>query len=78
MPRISARAIGLWALLLLLLASAVRQLPRNPLNLFLRPAGERRETRELFKAVSLARLAAVERAVRVYYDSSGRYPKVSR
>ena len=74
-PRISARAIGLWALLLLLLASAVRQLPRNPLNLFLRPAGERRETRELFKSVSLARLAAVERAVRVYYDSSGRYPK---
>ena len=74
-PRISARAIGLWALLLLLLASAVRQLPRNPLNLFFRPAGERRETRELFKSVSLARLASVERAVRVYYDSSGRYPK---
>jgi hypothetical protein len=74
-PRISARAIGLWALLLLLLASAVRQLPRNPLNLLLRPAGERREARELFKSVSLARLASVERAVRVYYDSSGRYPK---
>jgi hypothetical protein len=74
-PRISARAIGLWAVLLLLLASAVRQIPRNPVNLFLRPAGERRETQELFKSVSLARLASVERAVRVYYDSSGRYPK---
>jgi len=74
-PRISARAIGLWALLLILLASAIRQLPRNPLNVFLRPAGERRETRELFKSVSLARLASVERAVRVYYDSSGRYPR---
>jgi Bacterial type II secretion system protein G. len=73
-PRISARAIGLWAVLLLLLASAVRQLPRNPLNVFLRSAGERPETRELFKSVSLARLASVERAVRVYYDSSGRYP----
>jgi hypothetical protein len=34
-----------------------------------------REARELFKSVSLARLASVERAVRVYYDSSGRYPK---
>jgi hypothetical protein len=73
--RISARAIALWAVLLLLLASAVREVPRNPLNLFFRPAGERREARELFKAVSLARLASVERAVRVYYDSSGRYPK---
>jgi hypothetical protein len=73
--RISARAIALWAVLLLLLASAVREVPRNPLNLFFRPAGERREARELFKAVSLARLASVERSVRVYYDSSGRYPK---
>jgi hypothetical protein len=73
--RISARAIGLWAILLLLAASAIRQVPRNPLNLFFRPAGERPEARELFKSVSLARLASVERAVRVYYDSSGRYPK---
>ena len=73
--RISARAIGLWALLLVLAASAVRQVPRNPLNLFLRPAVERGEARELFKAVSLARLASMERAVRVYYDSSGRYPR---
>jgi hypothetical protein len=73
--RISARAIGLWAVLLLLLASAVREVPRNPMNLFFRPVGERREARELFQAVSLARLASVERAVRVYYDSMGRYPK---
>lgn len=73
--RISARAIALWAVLLLLLASAVREVPRNPLNFFFRPSGERREERELFKAVSLARLASVERAVRVFYDSTGRYPK---
>jgi len=73
--RISARAIGLWALLLALAASAVRQVPQNPLNLFFRPAGERPEARELFKSVSLARLASLERAVRVYYDSSGHYPK---
>jgi hypothetical protein len=74
-PRFSASAVGLWALLLVLAASAVRQIPRNPLNLFLRPAQERPEARELFKSVSLARLASVERAVRVYYDSSGQYPK---
>jgi hypothetical protein len=73
--RIPVRAIGLWVVLLALAASAVRQVPRNPLNLFFRPAGELREARELFKSVSLARLASVERAVRVYYDSSGRYPK---
>lgn len=73
--RFSARAIGLWALLLMLLTSAIRQVPRNPWNLFLRPAGEFREVADLFKAVSLARLASLERAVRVFYDSTGQYPK---
>jgi hypothetical protein len=72
---ISARSIGLWALLLVLLTSAIRQVPRHPWNLFLRPAGEFREVSDLFKAVSFARLAALERAVRVFYDSTGRYPK---
>jgi hypothetical protein len=73
--RISAGAIGLWVLFFVLLASGVRQVPRNPFNLFFRPLDERRETRDLFKAFSLARLASVERAVRVCYDSSGRYPR---
>lgn len=72
---ISLRAIGLWAVFLALVASGVRQIPKNPLNLFFRPALERQEARDLFKSVSLARLALLERAVRVYYDSSGRYPK---
>jgi hypothetical protein len=31
--------------------------------------------RDLFKASSLARLLAVGRAVRVYYGSTGRYPR---
>lgn len=73
--RISGRALGLWAVFLVLAASAVRQVPQNRLNIFFRPAGERQEVRDLFKSVSLARLALLERAVRVYYDASGQYPK---
>ncbi len=72
---ISARAIGLWALFLLIAALAVREVPGNPWNLFLHPPGERREAADLLKAVSLGRLGSIERALRVYYDSSGRYPK---
>jgi hypothetical protein len=74
-PWISARAIGLWALFLLVVALAIREQPRNPWNLSLRPLGERREAADLLKAVSLGRLAAVERALRVYYDSTGQYAK---
>jgi len=72
---ISARAIGLWALFLLIAALAVREVPGNPWNLFLHPPGERREVADLLKAVSLGRLGSIERALRVYYDSSGQYPK---
>jgi hypothetical protein len=72
---ISARAIGLWALFLLIAALAVREVPGNPWNLFLHPPGERRETADLLKAVSLGRLGSIERALRVYYDSSGQYAK---
>ena len=74
-PWISARAVGLWAVFLLIAALAVREVPRNPWNITLRPLGQRRETADLLKAVSLGRLAAIERALRVYYDSSGQYPK---
>jgi hypothetical protein len=72
--RISARAIGLWAVLLVLVAASVRRLPQNPSDLLLRPARDSQEANDLLKAVSLSRLASLERAVRVYYDSSGRYP----
>ena len=74
-PWISARAVGLWAVFLLIAALAVREAPRNPWNITLRSPGQRRETADLLKAVSLGRLAAIERALRVYYDSSGQYPK---
>jgi hypothetical protein len=74
-PWISARAVGLWAVFLLIAALAVREAPRNPWNITLHPLGQRRETADLLKAVSLGRLAAIERALRVYYDSSGQYPK---
>jgi hypothetical protein len=74
-PWISARAIGLWALFLLIAALAIREVPRNPWNLSMRPLGERREVADLLKAVSLGRLASIERGLRVYYDSSGHYPK---
>jgi Domain of unknown function (DUF4388) len=72
--RISARAIGLWAVLLVLAAASVRRIPQNPSSLLLRPARESQEVSDLLKAVSLSRLASLERAVRVYYDSSGQYP----
>jgi len=72
---ISARAIGLWSLFLLIAALAAQKVPGNPWNLFLRPPRERREVVDLLKAVSLGRLASIERALRVYYDSSGHYPK---
>jgi hypothetical protein len=34
-----------------------------------------RETADLLKAISLNRAVSIERAVRIYYDSSGRYPR---
>jgi hypothetical protein len=73
--RTSARAIGLWAVLLVLAASAVRQLPQDPSGLFLRPARVSQEESDLLKAVSLNRLTSLERAARVYFDSSGQYPR---
>src|SRR5262249_12483836 len=73
-PWMSARAIGLWLIFLLLAASAWLEVPRSSWNLLLRPRGERREVAEILSSVSLARLASIERAVRVYYDASGQYP----
>ncbi len=41
----------------------------------LRPPGENPQLAEFLKSVSLARLARLERAVRVFYDSTGQYPR---
>ncbi|MCA1581856.1 MAG: DUF4388 domain-containing protein [Acidobacteria bacterium] len=71
----SSRAALLWVAAALLVAAGVFLAPRNPWNLFVRPRGERREAADFLKSVSLERLAAIERAVRVFYDSSGQYPK---
>jgi hypothetical protein len=71
----SGRAVGLWIALLLLAAASIYVIPRNPANLLLRPPGEVPEVAEFQKAISLNRAVAIERAVRVYYDASGRYPQ---
>jgi hypothetical protein len=71
----SGRALGLWAALAILAVFSAFVMPRNPANLFFRPAGEIRETADLLKAISLNRAVSVERAVRIYYDASGRYPR---
>ena len=65
----------LWAALALLAALSLYLIPRNPANVLLRPPGEMRETADLLKAISLNRAVSIERAVRIYYDSSGRYPR---
>lgn len=71
----SGRTIALWAALAALAAFAVYLIPRNPLNVLMRAPGEVAEGVELRRAISLNRVVAVERAVRIYYDSSGRYPR---
>ncbi len=71
----AGRSVSLWAALAALAAFAVYLIPRNPANLFLRSPGEIAEGVELRRAISLNRVVAVERAVRIYYDSSGRYPR---
>lgn len=72
---ISPGAVALWILVVLVGLVAVRRVPANPWNLFLRPRGERWEIADVLKSVSLSRLASVERATRVYYDISGQYPR---
>ena len=73
--RFSLASVVLWAVLGLLIFLSVRWIPRNPANLFLRPVQDQSLAADLFKAVSLNRAVAIERAVRIYYDSSGRYPR---
>lgn len=72
---VAGRAVGLWLALVVLGALSAFLMPRNPANLFFRPGGEIRQTADLLKAISLNRAVSVERAVRIYYDASGRYPR---
>jgi Domain of unknown function (DUF4388) len=75
-PSVSAsRSLGLWAALVVLAALSAYLIPKNPANVFWRPAGEVREIADVGKAVSLNRAVAIERAVRIFYDATGRYPR---
>jgi hypothetical protein len=71
---VTAGALALWALVLAAGALAVWRLPRNSWNFLMSPWTERSPLGVFAKSVSLDRLSALERAVRVYYDASGRYP----
>jgi hypothetical protein len=74
-PHFPTGAVVLWGLVAALGAFSLSFLPRNPANLFLRPVSENPPVRDLFRASSQARLLAVGRGVRVYYGTTGRYPR---
>jgi len=74
-PRFPTGAVVLWVLVAAIATFSVSLVPRNPANLFLRPVSENTPIRDLFRASSLARLLAVGRGVRVYYGTTGRYPR---
>jgi len=77
-PRIRRSArnqILLWAALAALAALGYYLVPLNSWNVFLRRPSTRREVSDFLKSVSLERLASIERGVRVFYDSTGQYPK---
>jgi hypothetical protein len=71
----ASRVALLWALVAAVIALAVFLIPRNPWNVMLRSPADTRELGDFLKAVSLDRLVTIERSVRVYYDSTGRYPR---
>jgi hypothetical protein len=73
--RLPAAPVLFWAAILGVVLLAVWLVPRNPWNLLLRRPAHTNESASLLKSVSLARLVALERAVRVFYDSSGQYPR---
>ena len=74
-PAPSGKSLGAWTIVVLLGVLGYFLVPRNPLNIFLRPLGENRLAASALKSISLARLVALERAVRVFYDASGQYPR---
>ena len=73
--RVPIVAILVWIAVLAGAALAASYAPRNRANLFFRPIAENPPLRDLLKASSLSRLLAVGRAVRVYYGSTGSYPR---
>jgi hypothetical protein len=72
---LSVGALFLWAAVLALGALAVWRVPLNTWNVLLRPWAETSPFGIFAKSVSLDRLSAIERAVRVHYDATGRYPR---
>ncbi|MGH9317591.1 MAG: DUF4388 domain-containing protein [Thermoanaerobaculia bacterium] len=71
-PRGAPRLWIAFALFCVLAAYAAR---RNPSEALLTPPARMPGAAEFLKSVSLARLTEIERAVRVYYDSTGQYPR---
>jgi hypothetical protein len=71
----SFKLLGAWFVLALVGVAGYLLIPLNPLNVLLRPRGESRLAASFLKSISLERLTALERAVRVFYDSSGQYPR---
>jgi hypothetical protein len=72
---VSAGALALWLGVLVLGGLAVWRVPRSPWNFLLNPWSEGSPFTVFAKSVSLDRLSAIERAVRVHYDATGRYPR---
>lgn len=68
-------SVLLFASLAAVIALGYFFVPRNSWNIFLRQPSTRREVADFLKSVSLERLASIERGVRVFYDSTGQYPK---
>lgn len=72
---VSVGGLALWVAVLALGALAVWAVPRNPWNFLMHPWAEASPFAVFAKSVSLDRLSAIERAVRVWYDGTGRYPR---
>jgi hypothetical protein len=73
--RVSTGSLVLWGVLLGISLMGVWLVPHSPWKRFLPPPVQTREAASLLKSISLERLVALERAVRVFYDSSGQYPR---
>jgi hypothetical protein len=65
----------LWAGVAAIAALAALFLPRNPWNPLLHGVADTPLGTQLLKTASLYRLERLERAVRVFYDTSGKYPR---
>jgi hypothetical protein len=74
-PRAPALLAGAWIAVLVFGVAGAFVASRHRWDPLLRPTGESATFGDLYKSLSLARLVRIERAVRVYYDSTGQYPK---